>query len=116
MSFIIRSIIGFVCALVIACIVDVRLGHSPSIYTVAGAAPSALFAPTLIPIASYKEQFRSRALTDSILRGEKVEFSSEKGGGEGVFWGVLLALAFYIPFFVLPKKVKTVREEPPSTE
>lgn len=116
MSFIIRSIIGFVCALVVACIVDVRLGHSPSIYTLAGAAPSALFAPTLIPIASYHEGFRSRALTDSIRRGEKFELSSEKGGGEGIFWGVLLALAFYIPFFALPKKVKTIREQPPSTK
>lgn len=108
MHFIVRASISFLCALAMAFVINVRLGQPASIYTVAYAAPSALFAPTvMIPLMSYQEAFRSKAARKAALNGDKVEMFSDKGSGEGSIWGIALALSFYLPFFLLPKRAIT---------
>ena len=102
MKFTIRVIISFTCALVMACIIDVRPGNPPSIYTVASSLPYALTAPTVImPMAAYSEEYRSRALEESALKGEEYDPNFNKGTGIGYFWGAILSLSFYVPFFYL---------------
>lgn len=106
MPFLLRLFLSLLCALIVACIVNVRLGQSLNFFTVVGSAVPALVSPTPLPLLSYPESFRSINLRDSALRGEKVDFNSSKGSGEGLAWGIAQILSFYLPFFLIPGKKK----------
>lgn len=102
-----KALIGFALAWVVGCGVEMKAGRS-DLFLVVGALPSAIFSPTGLPILSYPEKFRSRAMVAQMMRSANFsqkanDEAQAKGKRLGYFLGALQVGAFYLPF-LLPSK------------